>query len=70
MAFISGLKSCKSCATKKIDKVIAISVEIFQYGYIMKLNVDVYLQLSSFALCSILQKQLNNWNSEKVCLTV
>ena len=35
---------------KKMDEIRAISVELFQYGYIVKLNVDVYLYLSSSAL--------------------
>ena len=35
----------------------------------MKLNVDVYLHLSSSASLPICKK-INNWNSEKVCLVV
>ena len=35
----------------------------------MKLNVDVYLHLSSSASFPI-YKKINNWNSENVCLVV
>ena len=34
---------------KKMDE-ISISKLVFQYGYIVKLNADVYLYLSSSAL--------------------
>ena len=55
---------------KKMDQISAISVELFQYGYIVKLNVDVYLYLSSSALFPFHKKTLNNWNSEKVYLVI
>ena len=53
-----------------MDEIKAISVELFQHGYLVKLNVDVYLHLWSSVLFPINKKKLNNWNSEKAYLVV
>ena len=58
----------------KIDELIVISVELFQYGYIVKLNVDVYSDLSSSAFFSICEDKdvcgrllVVFWSSVVVC---